>query len=187
VHKTRTIFLAEREQVAPPGVADRPEQVDETDVFGPPSEAVHAPAKAIACQNGDSTLSRSTPGEQSMSEPTYAHGKICYIQMPAIDVTQSAGFYRTVFGWNTRTHADGSTAFDDTTGQVSGMWDTSLKAVEHPGLVVSIMVTDAVATSEAITAAGGTIVTPIDPTAREFHGTFRDPAGNLMSIYQHDG
>ena len=122
-----------------------------------------------------------------MSEPNYAHGKICYIQMPATDVAVSAEFYRSVFGWNTRSHADGATAFDDTVGGVSGMWDTSLKAVEHPGLIVSIMVDDAVATSEAIVAAGGIIVTPVDPTAGEIHGTFRDPAGNLMSIYQHGG
>ena len=122
--------------------------------------------------------------EDSMPDPNFAHGKICYIQMPAVDVEQSAEFYRSVFGWSTRSHADGATAFDDTVGGVSGMWDTSLQAVEHPGLIVSIMVTDAVATSAAIVAAGGTIVTPIDPTAGEIHGTFRDPAGNLMSIYQ---
>jgi predicted enzyme related to lactoylglutathione lyase len=122
-----------------------------------------------------------------MSEPTFAHGKICYIQLPANDVKESAAFYQTVFGWTIRTRSDGAAAFDDTTGQVSGMWDTNRQAVADPGLIVSIMVTDAVATVAAIEAAGGTIVDAIDPTASEVHGTFRDPAGNLLSIYQHSG
>lgn len=122
-----------------------------------------------------------------MSEPTFAHGKICYVQMPAIDVKQSADFYQRVFGWNIRTRSDGATSFDDTTGQVSGMWDTGRQAVADPGLIVSIMVTDAVATVAAIEAAGGTIVDAVDPDASEIHGTFRDPAGNLLSIYQHSG
>ncbi len=54
--------------------------------------------------------------------PTLANGKICYIEMPAIDIARSADFYKGVFGWNIRKRGDGSTAFDDTTGQVSGAW-----------------------------------------------------------------
>jgi predicted enzyme related to lactoylglutathione lyase len=119
-----------------------------------------------------------------MSEPTVAHGKICYLEMPSINPQQSAEFYRSVFGWNIREHEDGTLAFDDTTGQVSGMWLTRLLAVEAPGIIVSIMVDDALATSRAIVAAGGSIEMPVDPNADERYGTFRDPSGNLMSIYQ---
>jgi hypothetical protein len=32
--------------------------------------------------------------------PTFANGKICYIEMPATDVARSADFYKRVFGWN---------------------------------------------------------------------------------------
>ncbi len=46
--------------------------------------------------------------------PTYANGKICYIEMPAIDINASASFYKAVFGWNIRQGGDGSTSFDDT-------------------------------------------------------------------------
>ncbi len=31
--------------------------------------------------------------------PTLGNGKICYIELPAIDVDRSADFYSTVFGW----------------------------------------------------------------------------------------
>ncbi len=53
---------------------------------------------------------------------TVANGKICYIEMPASDVARSAEFYERVFGWSIRKRGDGSTSFDDTTGEVSGTW-----------------------------------------------------------------
>jgi predicted enzyme related to lactoylglutathione lyase len=31
--------------------------------------------------------------------PTLANGKLCYVEIPAIDVSRSALFYREVFGW----------------------------------------------------------------------------------------
>jgi predicted enzyme related to lactoylglutathione lyase len=52
--------------------------------------------------------------------PTLANGKICYIEVPAADITRSAEFYRRVFGWHIRQRGDGHTALDDTTGEVSG-------------------------------------------------------------------
>jgi predicted enzyme related to lactoylglutathione lyase len=54
--------------------------------------------------------------------PTLANGKICYIEIPATDIRRSAGFYERVFGWRIRPRGDGSTAFDDSTGEVSGTW-----------------------------------------------------------------
>ena len=54
--------------------------------------------------------------------PTLANRKICYIEMPATDMARSADFYKRVFGWVIRKRGDGSTAFDDTTGPLSGTW-----------------------------------------------------------------
>ena len=31
--------------------------------------------------------------------PTLANGKICYIEIPAVDISRSVLFYETVFGW----------------------------------------------------------------------------------------
>jgi predicted enzyme related to lactoylglutathione lyase len=122
-----------------------------------------------------------------MTEPTFAHGKICYIQMPALDIQASADFYRQVFDWRIRERGDGEVAFDDSVGGVSGVWDSSRKAADDPGMTVSIMVRDALATADAITAAGGEIIDAPDPLQSEVHGTFRDPAGNLLSIYEQKG
>lgn len=119
--------------------------------------------------------------------PDYRTGKICYIEIPATDVTQSAQFYQRVFGWDIRQHDDGSTAFDDTVGGVSGMWVTGRPPSNVPGLVVSIMVANATTTIEAIIAAGGEIVLPVNPDEREIYAHFRDPAGNVLGIYQQPG
>jgi predicted enzyme related to lactoylglutathione lyase len=48
--------------------------------------------------------------------------------------------------------------------------------------MVYIMVGRAAAAVEAVVSAGGEIVNPVDPNAREVVATFRDPAGNLVGI-----
>jgi len=78
--------------------------------------------------------------------PTFANGKICYIEIPAIDIARSSDFYQQVFGWNIRTRGDGSTAFDDTTGQVSGAWVLGRPPSAIPGLLFYVMVDSAAAT-----------------------------------------
>ena len=37
--------------------------------------------------------------------PTLANGKVCYIEMPAVDIQRSADFYAKVFGWHIRLRA----------------------------------------------------------------------------------
>lgn len=119
--------------------------------------------------------------------PNYRTGKICYIEMPAIDISKSAQFYQQVFGWHVRQRDDGSTAFDDTVGGVSGTWVTGRPPTANPGMIVSIMVANAAATIEAIIAAGGEIVQPVNPYEQEVYAQFRDPAGNILGIYQQAG
>ncbi len=119
--------------------------------------------------------------------PNYRTGKICYLEIPAIDIEASAQFYQQVFGWQIRQRNDGSTAFDDTTGEVSGTWVLGRPPSTDPGLVVSIMVASAATTIAVIIAAGGEIVQPVNPDEREVCALFRDPAGNILGIYQQAG
>lgn len=112
-------------------------------------------------------------------------GKLYYVEMPARSASESAAFYRDVFGWNVRTRGDGATAFDDGAGAVSGTWTTSLAPIDDPGFRLYISVEDAVAASERIEAAGGTIVTAADPTVVDVVAYFRDPGGNLLGIHQY--
>ena len=116
--------------------------------------------------------------------PTLANGKICYIEMPATDVARSSDFYKRVFGWNIRTRGDGSTSFDDTTGQVSGTWIVGRQPAAAPGLLVYIMVDSVAATVKTVIANGGEIVQPIGADAPEITARFLDPGGNVIGLYQ---
>jgi len=53
--------------------------------------------------------------------------------------------------------------------------------------MVYIMVASAPAALDAVVSAGGEIVQPVIPDAREVVATFRDPAGNVIGIYQQPG
>ena len=119
--------------------------------------------------------------------PTLANGKVCYIEIPARDIRLSADFYANVFGWRIRQRGDGHTAFDDATGEVSGTWIPGRPPSTDPGLLVFIMVASAATTIDAIIAAGGEIVQPVNPDEHEVYALFRDPAGNILGIYQQPG
>jgi predicted enzyme related to lactoylglutathione lyase len=116
--------------------------------------------------------------------PTSANGKICYLEMPATDIVRSADFYKRVFGWNIRKRGDGATAFDDTTGEVSGAWVHGRPPASAPGLLFYIMVDSVEAAVEAVIANGGEIVQPIGVDAPEITARFRDPGGNVIGLYQ---
>jgi len=116
--------------------------------------------------------------------PTSTNGKICYLELPAGDVARSADFYARAFGWQIRTRGDGSTAFDDTTGQVSGAWVRGRRPAAEPGLLFYVMVDDVAATLERIVALGGTVVQAIGVDAPEVTARFRDPGGNVVGLYQ---
>ena len=119
--------------------------------------------------------------------PTLANGRICYIEMPAADIARSADFYKRVFGWTIRKRGDGSTAFDDASGEVSGTWVLGRPPAAKPGLRFYIMVDSVAATIDAVVAQGGEIVQPIGADAPEITARFRDPGGNVIGLYQEPG
>ncbi len=116
--------------------------------------------------------------------PTLANGKICYLELPAADIAQSANFYSSVFGWTMRKRGDGSTAFDDTTGEVSGAFVLARPTWDFPGLLFYVMVDSVLETCGSVEEHGGIIVQPIGADAPEITARFRDPAGNIIGLYQ---
>jgi predicted enzyme related to lactoylglutathione lyase len=119
--------------------------------------------------------------------PTLSNGKICYLEIPANDVPRSIAFYQNVFGWQVRQRGDGSTAFDDGVGEVSGTWVTGRPPSTQVGLLVYIMVDSVAATIDAVKANGGEIVQEIGGDAPEVTARFSDPAGNILGLYQEPG
>jgi len=118
------------------------------------------------------------------SQPTYGNGKICYLEIPAQDIQVSSGFYHSCFGWSIRSDNAGHTSFDDTVNEVSGMWVTGQEPMREPGIIISIMVDNAAATSKLITDNGGQLVKEMILPSGEIIVHFRDPAGNFLGLYQ---
>jgi predicted enzyme related to lactoylglutathione lyase len=106
------------------------------------------------------------------------------VELPAIDIARSADFYSKVFGWKTRQRNDGSTAFDDATGHVSGSWVPARPPAAAPGLLIYVMVDSVASTLETIVAHGGQVVQAVGMDAPEITARFRDPAGNVIGLYQ---
>src|ERR1700690_4046949 len=118
------------------------------------------------------------------NHPKYGNGKICYIEIPAIEINRSADFYRKVFGWKTRTRGDGSLAFDDSVGEVSGSWIKGRKPSTEPKILIYIMVDNINITIDAVVANGGKIVQQVGMDAPEITARFSDLAGNVFGLYQ---
>jgi predicted enzyme related to lactoylglutathione lyase len=99
---------------------------------------------------------------ENTNGPTLGNGKICYIQIPAISIKESAAFYQKMFGWKARKRPDGSVAFDDGIGEVSGTWVLGRKPATEQGLVVSIMADNVEETIGLLEANGSKIVLKVD-------------------------
>ena len=121
---------------------------------------------------------------ENNKHPTASNGKVCYIEIPALDIGRSASFYKEVFGWQTRQRNDRSIAFDDAAGAVSGTWVLARPPATSPGLLIYIMVDSIAATVDAVIANGGKIVQPLGMDAPELTARFSDPAGNVIGLYQ---
>ena len=87
-------------------------------------------------------------------------------------------------GWNIRKRGNGSIAFDDTTGEVSGSWVIGRPAAATPGLMMYVMVDSVAATIDKVIANGGEIVQTIGVDAPEITARFCDPGGNVIGLYQ---
>jgi uncharacterized protein len=113
------------------------------------------------------------------------HGKICYLEVPAITGEASAEFYRRIFGWKIRERGDGAIAFDDT-GGVSGTWVAEGDRTPDEQTRIYMMVDNIAATLAQIESGGGRVLTPrteIGPGMGAF-AVFADPAGTEFSLYE---
>lgn len=112
--------------------------------------------------------------------------RFCYLEIPALNVHHSATFYEQVFGWNLRRRDTDRPSFDDATGNISGAWVSGRAPAREVGLLPYIWVDHIDVTLDLVVAHGGQIVTPPARAAAgdEWIATFRDPAGNVIGLYQ---
>ena len=114
-----------------------------------------------------------------------AHGKICYLEIPANAAEDAAMFYSDMFGWKVRKRGDGELAFDDG-GGVSGTWVKESDRTPDERTRIYIMVDAIAETLRRIDAAGGRVLTPrteIGPGMGAF-AAFADPVGNEFGLYE---
>lgn len=113
--------------------------------------------------------------------PHLGHGKVCHLAIPASDAETSARFYERVFGWRMRRQG-GVITFDDGVDEVSGHFVAAPPG--SGGILVFVWVDDLDDAIERVTAAGGSIEAPPGVDPGELTAHFRDPAGNLLGLYE---
>jgi uncharacterized protein len=119
-----------------------------------------------------------------MTEHMFGNGRLSYIQIPAADVHESGFFYKEVFGFEVRGDGTEHLSFTDATGDMIGAWVTGREISREPGVLPYIYVHGVKEALERITAAGGEVVRPPYDEGGLLVATFRDPAGNVLGVWQ---
>jgi predicted enzyme related to lactoylglutathione lyase len=114
----------------------------------------------------------------------FGDGRLSYIQLPAASVQESAAFYANVFGWEVRGGGRSHRSFTDATGDMIGAFVTGRMVSSDAGVLPYIYVHGVDAALERIVAAGGEVVRSPYPEGELWVATFRDPAGNVIGIWQ---
>jgi predicted enzyme related to lactoylglutathione lyase len=108
---------------------------------------------------------------------------VSYLEVPAIDVAQSSKFYSQVFGWAVSSDAEQG-SFTDGSGHVIGHWRTDLDVAGDRGVRPYIYVSDLDQVLNEAAAHGGMIVQPRYTEGDLWVARFRDPAGNVIGVWQ---
>jgi uncharacterized protein len=122
------------------------------------------------------------PGDDEQPS-VFRVGGVSYLRIPAPDPSRTAAFYRDVFGWNLRGDPD-EPSFDDGTGHVIGHFIRDLAVAGDAGVRPYIFVERVDDTIRKLVAEGGKVVTGPYPEGDLWVATFRDPAGNVLGVWQ---
>ena len=114
-------------------------------------------------------------------------GKVSYMQIPATDTAKSAAFYEKVFGWVLRGGGPNHFSFSDASGEMIGAFVTEHAVSKDPGVLPYIYVTAIDDAVDNITSNGGEVVRDVYAEGSLWVATFRDPAGNVMGVWQMAG
>jgi predicted enzyme related to lactoylglutathione lyase len=111
------------------------------------------------------------------------HGKLNYIEFPAVDMQATKDFFGSAFGWTFEDFGPEYTAFSDE-GLDGGFYQSEMKSSAEKGAALAIFYSnDLEATQSKVEAAGGTISQAIFtfPGGRRFH--FIEPSGNELAVW----
>lgn len=105
------------------------------------------------------------------------------MRLPATDPRRSAAFYEEVFGWAVDADRD-DPSFADGTGHVIGHFRADVPVAGEAGVLPYVFVERVDTTLKKVVAQGGEIVTRPYPEGDLRVATFRDPAGNVVGVWQ---
>ncbi|MGJ8562170.1 MAG: VOC family protein [Alphaproteobacteria bacterium] len=107
-----------------------------------------------------------------------------YIELPVTDMAAAKAFYEKAFGWTYQDYGPTYAALTNA-GVDGGLDAASDRKPSSDGALVVLFDQELEACEARVTAAGGTISTPIFafPGGRRFH--FRDPCGNDLAVWSH--
>ena len=108
---------------------------------------------------------------------------ISYLRIPSDQPRRTAEFYASVFGWEVDTDRD-DPRFTDGTGDVIGHISAEHEVAGEAGVRPYIYVDGIEETLEQIVASGGAVLTAPYPEGDLSVAVFRDPAGNVLGIWQ---
>ncbi len=112
------------------------------------------------------------------------HGGLSYLEIPALDLRPSAVFYEQVLGWKVGWRSSNDPRFSDGTGHLIGRWVTGRAIPREPGLLPYLYVDRIDDAVEQVTVQGGVVVKPPYPEGNLWVATVRDPAGNIIGLWQ---
>jgi predicted enzyme related to lactoylglutathione lyase len=116
----------------------------------------------------------------------FRNGGVSYLELPAPEPRVLADFYGDVFGW-TIGGRDEEPSFEDGTGHVIGHFVSRNAVAGEAGIRPYVYVDDVDATLQRATAHGGEVVREPYPEGDLSVATFRDPAGNVVGVWQRVG
>ena len=119
-------------------------------------------------------------------EHPFRHGRLAYIQIPALDVRASAAFYKDIFGWQIRGGSDEHLSFTDAAGDIIGAFVTDAMISTEPGVIFYVYVHGLDATLDKMVSAGSKVVRQPYQEGNLWVATLIDPAGNAIGIWQFD-
>ena len=112
------------------------------------------------------------------------NGGLSYLEIPAMDARRSAAFYQHVFGWKLRDEDADQLKFSDQTGHLIGRWVTGRAISRQPGLLPFIYVDRIDDVVKRVASNGGEIVKAPYREGNLWVSVIRDPAGNIVGVWQ---
>jgi hypothetical protein len=111
-------------------------------------------------------------------------GGLTYLEIPAVDPARSATFYERVVGWQSQSDDRHQVKFSDPAGCLVGRFVPCRTISREPGLLPYIYVADIRAAVDCAPAGGGEVVKPPYPEGNLLVALVRDPAGNIIGLWQ---